>query len=189
MGPGPAGLLLAHGAGGNRDHRVFVAIETVLDLPVRRMDFAYRAKGPRQPPARVQALVEEVARAASEWADELGVGTEQIVLGGRSLGGRACSMAVAEGLPAAGLVLLSYPLHPPGKPDTLRIEHLAQVTVPTLALSGDRDPFGTPDELRHHLGALGGPWELIELPGDNHDPKKNDELLVASVADWIDRLS
>ncbi len=188
-----AGLLLTHGAGGHRDHRVFVGLESALAtepvVPVRRIDFAYRAKGPRQPPSRVPGLVTEVVDAATAWADELGVDTGRIVLGGRSLGGRVCSMAVAEGLPAAGLVLLSYPLHPPGKPDRLRVEHLPDIGVPTLAVSGDRDPFGTLDELRQHLGVIGGPVELVELPGDAHDPKKNDDLLVGSVVDWVRALA
>ena len=184
-----AGFLLTHGAGGNRDHRVFLALEAALAsdpvVPVRRIDFAYRAKGPRQPPSRVPGLITELVDAATAWADELGVTTARLVLGGRSLGGRVASMAIAEGLPAAGLVLLSYPLHPPGKPDRLRVDHLPAVDVPTLAVSGDRDPFGRPDELREHLAAIAGPCDLVELPGDGHDPKKNDDLLVASVADWV----
>jgi uncharacterized protein len=187
-----AGFLLTHGAGGHRDHRVFLALEAALSVdpvvPVRRIDFAYRAKGPRQPPSRVPGLVTEVVEAATAWADELGVTTDRLVLGGRSLGGRVASMAIAEGLPAAGLVLLSYPLHPPDKPEKLRIEHLPAIAVPTLAVSGDRDPFGSPDDLREHLGAIAGPNELVELPGDGHDPKKNDDLLVRSVADWVRKL-
>src|SRR6478735_7031730 len=70
-----------------------------------------------------------------------------LVLGGRSYGGRMCSMAVAQGLPAAGLILLSYPLHPPGKPENLRVEHFPEINVPVLVISGKSDPFGSPDEL------------------------------------------
>ena len=73
---------------------------------------------------------------------------DRIVLGGRSMGGRICSMAVADGLPAAGLVLISYPLHPPGRPERLRIEHLPALEVPCLFMSGTRDTFGTPDGAR-----------------------------------------
>lgn len=188
-----SGFMLFHGAGGHRDHRVFIALESALAVdpvvPVRRLDFAYRAKGPRQPPSRVPGLVTEVVQAATAWADELGVGTDRLVLGGRSLGGRVASMAIAEGLPAAGLVLLSYPLHPPGKPENLRIEHLPAIEVPTLVVSGDRDPFGRPDELRAHLRAIVGPTDVVELPGDGHDPKKNDDLLVGSVAEWVRALA
>ena len=63
------------------------------------------------------------------------------------MGGRMCSMAAADVLPAAALVLISYPLHPPGRPDTLRTEHLPSLSVPCLFVSGTRDPFGAPDEL------------------------------------------
>ena len=66
------------------------------------------------------------------------------MLGGRSFGGRMCSMAVAEGLPAAGLVLLSYPLHPPGRPDKLRVAHLPELRVPVLAVSGTPTPSAPP---------------------------------------------
>lgn len=184
----PAGLLLFHGAGGDREHRHFVAIEERSPVPVRRVDFAYRALGPRRPPPRIEKIVDEVDTAARAWADELGVEASAIVLGGRSMGGRAASLAVAGGLPAAGLALLSYPLHPPGKPDKLRIEHFAELRVPCLFVSGDRDPFGTPDELREHLSEITGPVELVLAPGDGHDPKKNDDLVVDAVVDWIGRI-
>ncbi|MGB1506503.1 MAG: alpha/beta family hydrolase, partial [Acidimicrobiales bacterium] len=88
----------------------------------------------------------------------------------RSFGGRSCSVAVAEGLPAAGLVLLSYPLHPPGKPTNLRVDHFDSIAVPTLFVSGDRDPFGTPDEFADNLVAIGGPTRLEWVAG-NHSPK------------------
>ena len=78
---------------------------------------------------------------------------QSVALGGRSFGGRMCSMAVAEGLPAAALVLIAYPLHPPGRADRLRVEHFPQISVPCLFVSGTRDPFGTPDEFaRPHRG-------------------------------------
>ena len=89
-------------------------------------------------------------------ADQLAVAPNKILLGGRSMGGRICSMAVADGLPAAGLVLISYPLHPPGRPDRLRIEHLPALEVPCLFVSGTRDAFGTPDELERHTAAIPG---------------------------------
>ena len=86
-----------------------------------------------------------------------GVKANRLVLGGRSYGGRMCSMAVAEGQPAAGLVLLSYPLHPPGKPENLRTEHFPDLRVPCLFVSGERDPFGSPAEfdeaVTNHSGA------------------------------------
>ena len=147
------GLLLTHGAGGGADHRLLVALDEALSdslgIAVRRMEFPYRAEG-RRAPDRAPKLLASVVAEAEDFARELGCRTDQIAFGGRSMGGRICSMALAEGLGGAGLVLLSYPLHPPGKPDRLRVEHFPDVKVPTLFVNGDRDPFGTPDELDSH---------------------------------------
>ena len=102
-----AGLLLTPGFGGTRDGAPLVAVEkAVAPLPVLRLDL----------PKTAAPAVAEVRAQAEAFASSLGVGTGDLVLGGRSFGGRMCSMAVAQGLPAAGLVLLSYPLHPPGRP-------------------------------------------------------------------------
>ena len=95
------------------------------------------------------------------------------------MGGRICSMAVADGLPAAALVLLSYPLHPVGKPDRLRTEHFGSIAVPTLFCNGDRDPFGTPEEVGREVPAIPGRVELHWLEGQRHDPKPacDDEIV------------
>ena len=106
------------------------------------------------------------------------------MLGGRSYGGRMCSMAVAEGLPAAGLVLLSYPLHPPGKPDKLRIEHFGAIEVPVLFISGAKDPFGSVAEFDEHVGAIAGAVTQVWLTG-GHDPRNQDAVIAETVADWI----
>lgn len=184
----PQGLLLWHGAGGDRDHRHFIALEEALDIPVRRFNFAFREKGPRQPPARVDRLVHEVNEVVAETASEMGVEPARLLLGGRSMGGRVCSMAVAEGLPAAGLVLLSYPLHPPRKPEKLRVEHFGGLHLPVLFVSGDRDPFGSPQQWTEHLAAIAGDVSFTWLAGDGHDPTKNEELLVNSVVGWVTRV-
>ena len=97
-----------------------------------------------------------------------------------------CSMAVAEGLPAAGLVLLSYPLHPPGKPDKLRIEHFVELDLPCLFVSGSKDPFGSPDELEAHAAAIPGPVTFVWLPG-GHDPRNADDAIAAAVRGLADR--
>lgn len=104
------------------------------------------------------------------------------------MGGRMCSMAVAEGMPAAGLVLLSYPLHPPKKPENLRTGHFPEVDVPCLFISGDRDPFGSPEEFAQHLPAIKGPVNTVWLEGERHDPKKSDAAIVATVAGWLESL-
>ncbi len=128
----------------------------------------------------VKNAVKKIRAAADEMAGDLGVSADQLVYGGRSFGGRSCSMAVAEGLPSAGLVLLSYPLHPPGKPDKLRVEHFDQVAVPTLLVSGERDPFGSPEEFAQHLGAVAGPTEMRWVPG-NHSPKAQIPAIVEMI--------
>jgi len=156
----------------------------VSPLPVLRMDFPYRKAG-RRAPDRAPVLIRSVVEEAEALAASLGVGTGVLVLGGRSMGGRMCSMAVAEGLPAAGLVLLAYPLHPPGRPEKLRIEHLPQVQVPCLFVSGTRDPFGSPDELARAVELVGGPVTVHLVEGGGHDLKRSDAAVAAVVADWV----
>ena len=120
------------------------------------------------------------------FADEAGIRPDQVALGGRSMGGRIASMAVAQGLPASALVMLSYPLHPVGKPDRLRIEHFPDIHVPILFCNGDRDPFGTPDELNREIGAIAGPVEVHWLEGQRHDPKPTfDTEIVEVVAGFL----
>ena len=172
-----AGLLLTPGFGGTRDGAPLVAVEkAVAPLPVLRVDL----------PKTAAPAIAEVRAQAEAFASSLGVGTEDLVLGGRSFGGRMCSMAVAQGLPVAGLVLLSYPLHPPGRPDTLRIAHLPEIRVPVLAVSGSTDPFGSPDELTHHLAAIPGPLTTVFLPGP-HLPTSA-AAVANAVRDWLNGL-
>ena len=185
QGSSVAGLLLAHGAGGGANQHTLVALADSLDVPVRRMEFRYRREG-RRFPDRAPKLIAEVRAEAESFAADLGTTTARLVFGGRSMGGRMCSMAVAEGLPAAGLVLLSYPLHPPRKPENLRVDHFGGIDVPTLFVNGDRDPFGTPEEFAAHLDAIPGDVTVHWLEGQGHDPKpKSDAEIVAAVADFL----
>lgn len=158
--------------------------EALSPLPVRRMDFPYRIAGRRAPdraPILLQAVRDELAALCAE----VGTTPDRVVLGGRSMGGRMCSMVVAEGTPAAGLVLLSYPLHPPGKPDRLRTEHLPAIDVPCLFVSGERDAFGTPDELTAATATIRGEVTHEWLAG-GHDPKPAaDEQICTWVAAWL----
>ncbi len=174
------GLLLTHGAGGGADQHTLVALDEGLDVPVRRVEFGYRREG-RRFPDRAPKLIAEVRSAAQAFAADLGTTTARLVLGGRSMGGRMCSMAVAEGLPAAGLVLLSYPLHPPGKPDKLRVEHFGDMAVPVLFVNGDRDPFGTPQKFEAHIGSITGAVTMHWLKGQGHDPKPTADSEIAAV--------
>lgn len=178
-------LLLAPGAGSDRNHPTSVAIEAAVGtLPVARMDFPYRKAG-RKAPDRAPILLDAVREEAAALVASAGIRANRLVLGGRSMGGRMCSMAVADGLPAAGLVLLSYPLHPPGKADKLRIEHLPAIEVPTLVVSGTADPFGSPEELTHHLAAIAGPVTYVWVEGAGHDWKGRDVQIAEVVAAWL----
>jgi predicted alpha/beta-hydrolase family hydrolase len=184
----PAALLLAPGAGSDRDHPSLRAVE--VSLPrwrVARMDFPYRAAG-RKAPDRQPVLVQAVRDEAAALVAAARVRPDRLVLGGRSMGGRMCSYAVAEGLPAAALVLISYPLHPPGRPERLRVDHFPSLGVPCLFVSGTKDAFGSPDELEHHTGAIAGPVTHVWLEGKGHDLKGADDRVAASVAAWLTAL-
>ena len=184
-------LLLTPGAGGGADHRTLVDIEDSLSgrLPVRRHDFAYRRAGRRAPP-RAASVVAELVGDLPQIAAELGVSPEGLAIGGRSFGGRACSMAVADGAHAAGLVLLSYPLHPPDRPERLRTEHFPLIRVPCLFVSGTRDPFASPDELSEHTEAIRGAVTLKFIDGARHDPNSvaARQAVVEHIGNWLDTL-
>jgi predicted alpha/beta-hydrolase family hydrolase len=184
----PGALLLTPGAGSSADHPSLLAIEAAVSpMPVDRHDFPYRRAG-RKAPDRAPVLLADVVEAAAALVARARIRPGRLVLGGRSMGGRICSMAVADGLPAAGLVLLSYPLHPPGRPDRLRTEHLPKLEVPCLFVSGTRDTFGTPAELEAATASIPGPVEHVWVEGRGHDLKGSDELVASAVAAWIRRL-
>jgi uncharacterized protein len=190
--PTIAGVLLYPGAGTDAQHPALVALEDALraefvDLAVKRVDFPYRREG-RKMPDRAPKLVAAVHDEVAAFAQSLGVSTSALVIGGRSMGGRMCSMAIAEGLEVAGLLCMSYPLHPPKKPEKLRIEHLPNVRVPSLFLSGSRDTFGTPEELRTHISTVPGPAEVVILDGKGHDLAKADETIAHHVINWLQSL-
>ena len=179
------GLLLTHGAGSDRTQSALVAIdEAAAPLPVRRMDFPYRREG-RRPPDRAPKLLASIVEESAAFCSEIRIRPGRLALGGRSMGGRMCSMAVADGLPAAALVLVSYPLHPPGKPDRLRIEHLPQLTVPCLFVHGTRDPFGTPDELVEATAAIPGPVTHHWIEGGRHGLERKDDEVASTVVGWL----
>ena len=101
------------------------------------------------------------------------------------MGGRICSIAVSEGLPAAALVLVSYPLHPPGQPVKLRVEHFGAIDVPCLFVSGTRDQFGTPAELEAATAAIVGPVTHVWLDGGDHGLRRRDSEVAATVSAWL----
>ncbi len=172
-----SGLLITPGASADRDNRTLVALDEGLAIPVERITIRSRAVG------KVHAQLREDMAA---FADRSGVETESMIIGGRSFGGRMCSLLAAAGEPVAGLVLLSYPLHPPGKPERLRVEHFPDITVPTLFVSGTKDPFGSPTEIQEHAAAISGPVEFVWIDGQAHSPR-DDAPVVEAVAAWLDR--
>jgi hypothetical protein len=187
---GVAGLVLTPGAGAGRDQPSLVAIDdalTPLGVHVERVDFPYRRAG-RRAPDRAPVLVAAVVAAATDLARSLHVESTQIALGGRSMGGRMCSMAVAEGLGAVALVLVSYPLHPPGKPDRLRVEHFGALDVPCLFVSGTRDSFATPAELESATVAIPGDVTHVWIEGGDHGLRRKDGQVAAAVTEWLTRL-
>ena len=181
------GVLLAPGAGGDPDHHTLVALERELaPLPVRRLEYPNPGVGRRGPPPRAERLVPFIAEQATAMCAAESIDPASLVLGGRSMGGRICSLAVADGLGAAGLILLSYPLHPPRRPENLRIAHFDRLAVPCLFVSGDRDPFGTPEEFAGHTAAIPGAVTHIWLSGRGHDTRPaDDEAVVAAVRRWL----
>ena len=148
------------------------------------MDFPYRRAG-RKAPDRAPVLIEAVRRGAAELAARTGLPPERIALGGRSMGGRMCSMAVAEGLPARALVLIAYPLHPPGKPERARTEHLPALQVPCLFVSGTRDSFGTPAELEAATATIPGPVTHVWIDGGDHGLRRRDAEVSEAVRAWL----
>jgi uncharacterized protein len=94
-------------------------------------------------------------------------------------------MAVSEGLPTACLILISYPLHPPGRPDRLRTAHFPAITAPCLFVSGDRDAFGSPDELQAATQLIPGPVTHAWVPGGDHGLRGRDEAVMSIIDSWL----
>jgi predicted alpha/beta-hydrolase family hydrolase len=159
-------------------------VVTGAGLTVERVDFPYRIAG-RRAPDRPPVLIATVQSAATSLAERLGTDTGHIAVGGRSMGGRMCSMAVAEGLPAAALVLISYPLHPPGKPEMLRTDHFGAIDVPCLFVSGTRDAFGTRDELEKATAAIKGEVTHHFIEGGDHGLRRKDAEVAEIVRGWL----
>ncbi|MEH3139132.1 MAG: alpha/beta hydrolase [Mycobacterium kyogaense] len=169
----PVGTVaLTHGAGGNRDSPMLVAVceewarrgwlAVRYNLPYRRR----RPKGPPSGAAADLAGIVEAVAAVRALADG------PVVAGGHSYGGRLTSMAVADhGLTLDVLTLFSYPLHPPGKPEKARTEHLPRITAPTVFTHGSADTFGTLAELRPAAALIGAPTRIVEVTGARHDLK------------------
>ncbi|GAC1535553.1 MAG: alpha/beta hydrolase [Acidimicrobiales bacterium] len=177
-----AGLLLAPGAGAGREQSALVAIDdaaAALGASVIRMDFAYRLAG-RRAPDREPVLLDAVRAQIGRMERPL----DCLFLGGRSMGGRMCSV-VAAGSDPVGLVLISYPLHPPGRPDKLRVAHFPALDLPCLFVSGTRDAFGTPEEFGRECAAIPGPVRLEWIEGKDHSLRGADRRVAQIAVEWM----
>lgn len=168
----PAGVVvLTHGAGGSREAPLLIRLcdqWAARGWLAVRYNLPYRRRRPKGPPSGSaksdQAGVVEAVEVARTLADG------PVIAGGHSYGGRMTSMAVADGAAdIAVLTLFSYPLHPPGKPERARTEHLPRIAVPTVFTHGTADPFGSIDELRAAAALIGARTEVVEITGARHD--------------------
>lgn len=161
-------FICAHGAGGRMNDRGMLATAAAMlahGIDVVRFNFLYRERSSARPdpmPRLMETTVAviEHARAASPH--------EVLVIGGRSMGGRAASMLAAEGHAADGLLLLAYPLHPAGQPTKLRDAHLPRIAMPTLCVNGTRDALCTPALMERVLTTVGPNWRMHWIEGADH---------------------
>lgn len=164
-------VVLTHGAGGSRESAL---LKKICDEWARRgwlavrYNLPYRRRRPKGPPSGSAATDQAGIVEAIELVRSMAKGP--VVAGGHSYGGRMTSMVVADG--AAGvdaLTLFSYPLHPPGKPERARTEHLPRIEVPTVFTHGTSDPFGSIDELRAAAALIPASADVVEITGARHD--------------------
>jgi uncharacterized protein len=172
----PSGVVvLTHGAGGSRESAL---LQKLCDEWARRgwlavrYNLPYRRRRPKGPPsgsaATDRAGIVEAIAVCRDLADG------PLIAGGHSYGGRQTSMVVAGCVESAAqvvdvLTLFSYPVHPPGKPERARTEHLPDIAVPTVFTHGTSDPFGTLDEVRAAAALIAAPTEIVEITGARHD--------------------
>ena len=168
----PSGVVvLTHGAGGSRESKL---LQQVCDEWARRgwlavrYNLPYRRRRPKGPPSG--SAVTDRAGIVEAITLCRGLAGGPLIAGGHSYGGRQTSMVVAANeVQVDVLTLFSYPVHPPGKPERPRTEHLPDITVPTVFTYGTSDPFGKPAEVRDAAALIAGPTELVEITGARHD--------------------
>ena len=190
-----AAVALAHGAGAGHTHPFLVGFAGALQAAgaaVLRFDFPYVAAGRRMPGPAAHAVATWAAVAARLRDEAPGV---PLFAAGKSYGGRMASMAAAEGaIDPAGLVYLGYPLHPPGRPDRPRVEHLPAITGPQLFVEGTNDPFVDPHEQLEEAVAscrdatlvwVAGGGHSFEVAGRKRPPAQIGAELVPTVVDWM----
>ncbi|HYN81730.1 MAG TPA: alpha/beta family hydrolase [Gemmatimonadaceae bacterium] len=186
-------FVCAHGAGGNLADKSIVALTRALrsrGLSTVRFNFLYREKKSGRPdpmPRLEECFSAVVAHARAE------LNPRTLIIGGRSMGGRAASMMAAKGFNCDGLLLLAYPLHPPGQPEKLRDAHLGSIDVPVLCFSGTRDPFCTRALMETALKSVRTRWDMQWIEGADHSfhvlksSGKTDAKVLEEVADHTQR--
>jgi uncharacterized protein len=192
-------FVCAHGAGGNMSDRSMLAVTKALrerGFGVVRFNFLYKEKGSGRPDP-MPKLMATTSAVVDRVRAELG-SPRPLIIGGRSMGGRAASMLAAEGYDADGLLLLAYPLHPEGQPEKLRDAHLPRITMPVLCINGTRDGLCTPSLMERALTTVTAPWEMHWLDGADHSfhvlksSGRNDAAVLAEVGDvsakWVQSL-
>jgi predicted alpha/beta-hydrolase family hydrolase len=172
-------ILLSHGAGSNKDAPLLVRLARVLadsGYFVLRYDLVFRRSGRKGPPVPAVAVHDRAAIIRT--ADEMRkLASGRIIAGGHSYGGRQTAMAAAEhaGL-ADALLLLSYPLHPPKKPEQKRTAFFHELRLPVLFVHGTADPFASPEELRDAISLIPARTDLLLVEGAAHDLKRSPDL-------------
>ena len=186
-----ATFVFAHGAGGNMNDRGVLQTANALrarGIGVVRFNFLYKEKKSSRPDP-MPRLKETFGAVVARTRDEVDPST--LIIGGRSMGGRAGSMLAADGLECDGLLLLAYPLHPPGRPEQLRDAHLPAIKVPVLCFNGTRDPFCTPSLMEEALKRVTTDWQMEWVEGADHSfhvPKssgRTDGEVLESIADKV----
>jgi uncharacterized protein len=190
-GEGRTAVVLGHGAGGDRRTGFLVRCAESLAASGRRAvlyNFPYADRRRRAPDP--PAVLEAAAVAAGTYARDV-LHAERVVLGGKSMGGRIASQAVAKGAPADGLAFLGYPLHPPGRYEQRRDRHLPDIHVPMLFLQGTRDAFARWDLIEDVVQRLGLPARLERIEDADHSflvPKRSGRSAADVEADVFGRL-
>ena len=194
-GEGGVVFVCGHGAGGHMGDRAVIGSSATLrarGVDVVRFNFPYRERGSGRPDP-MPRLHRCFAAVTSRVREELRPGL--LLIGGRSMGGRAASVLAAEGHPCHGVLLFAYPLHPPGQPEKLRTAHLSQISVPVLCFNGTRDDFCRRDLMEAAVAEVGKRWTMHWLDGADHSFRvqkrsgTTDEAVLTEVGDitkaWV----
>ena len=205
-GEAKACLILAHGAGATQASPFMVQFATALaarGIATVTFNFLYSENRRRLPDRndKLEACYRKVIQAYREGSLSPRLGSP-LIIGGKSMGGRIASQIHAAGGTETGdvegLILLGYPLHPPGRPEMMRAKHLPGIRVPVLIVQGEKDAFGTPEELQPFLREIRAPVELCVIEGADHSfklpksagrsPAEVHDFVLGAISRWVEQL-